>query len=79
MDVCSLARVRMCCSGVRATLLERRRYRAFVFYSGVCMFSSNNAGTWSKSNGPNVEDAPLRFASLRSGKGKINILACFWF
>ena len=52
MHVCSQARVCMCCSSVRATLLELRRHRAFVFYLGLCMFSCNITGTWSKSNGP---------------------------
>ena len=59
MDVCSQAGVHMCCSGVRATLLERRRHRAIVFYLRLCMFSCNITGTWSKSNGPIVCSAYL--------------------
>ena len=37
MNVCSQARLRMSCSGVRATLLERRRHQALYFiYDYVC-------------------------------------------
>ena len=43
--------VSMCCPGVRGTLLEHHRQRAFVFYLGLRMFSCNITGTWFKSNG----------------------------